>query len=80
MNLSEMRAEMHKAIAEVAARKLGRKLADNERAGLEAVNSLMMLEYIYDEYAHEGFSSEQVADSLAFWAKDLAQKSANNKI
>jgi hypothetical protein len=68
MNLSEMRAEMRKYAAELAERKLGRKLTDSECGGLEAVNSLMMLEFICDEYAHESFSAEKVANSLGYWA------------
>jgi hypothetical protein len=69
-----MRAELHKAIAEAAERKLGRNLADSERAGLETVNSFMMLDFIYDQYVHETFSAQQVADSLAYWANSSSSK------
>jgi hypothetical protein len=34
----------------------------------------MMLDFIYDQYVHETFSAQQVADSLAYWANSSSSK------
>lgn len=55
-------------IAAAASAKLGRELSPEERAGIERITSLMMLESVYRSFAAEAYPVEPVESDLRFFA------------
>ena len=69
MNKMEQAVIMMRAqAAELAERRLDRKLTDAERAGLERIPSAMMLESICQSFESESYSAAQVAEDLAYFS------------
>ena len=54
--------------ARVAEQRLGRKLTEAERAGLEGITSVKMLEAIYRSFAYNGYTVEQITEDLRIFA------------
>ena len=48
--------------------KLGRQLSTNEQAGIERINSLMMLESVYRSFTFRDYSAAQVESDLRHFA------------
>ena len=62
----------HADIIAAATAKLGRELSPEERAGIERVNSLMMLESIYRAFSFAQTSPSQVEADLQHYASHPA--------
>jgi hypothetical protein len=62
----------HAEIITAAAAKLGRELSLEERAGIERVNSLMMLESVSRALSFEQTSASQVEPDLRYYASRSA--------
>ena len=62
----------HTEIVAAAAAKLGRELSPEERAGIERVTSLMMLESIHRAFTFEQTPAAQVEEDLQYYASRSA--------
>ena len=66
--------EFREGVVSIAERKLARRLSEAERAGIDHIGSLMMLEACDRSFSSENYTAAQIEKDLSYFSAQVKSK------